>query len=248
VADEATTQAAQGAFQAGNASFNEADYPRAIFYWEDSYRRDCTAHAMLKNLARAYELNEQYEHAIRALETFLARNPESTEQEAIQRRIENLRQKLDERAKAAAAAKPPPQLAVPAKQPQRNVLDEQEQFPQDTDSASGRSVLPLVFVGVGVAVGGVGGALWYNAVQDVKAAEEQCGGGRVCDRAVSDRGNEAIDSQIRWAVVAGAGAALAVGGLIWYFVQPEESANEATLRWSPALGVGFTGLDVQGSF
>ena len=40
---EAEVAAAKGAFQAGNASFNEADYARAIDYWEDAYRRDCTA-------------------------------------------------------------------------------------------------------------------------------------------------------------------------------------------------------------
>ncbi len=39
---ESETAAAKGAYQAGNASFDEADYPRAITYWEDAYRRDCT--------------------------------------------------------------------------------------------------------------------------------------------------------------------------------------------------------------
>ena len=91
--DEISMQGAQGAFQAGSASFNEADYTRAIFYWEDAYRRDCTAHAMLKNLARAYELNEQYPHAILALQTYLERTPNSGEEESIQRRIEALERK-----------------------------------------------------------------------------------------------------------------------------------------------------------
>ncbi|HEX3595043.1 MAG TPA: hypothetical protein VHU80_08080, partial [Polyangiaceae bacterium] len=56
--------AAKGAFDAGNGSFNEADYDRAITYWEDAYRRDCTAHPLLLNLARAYELNGQKQHAV----------------------------------------------------------------------------------------------------------------------------------------------------------------------------------------
>ena len=54
---ETDVAAAQGAFQAGKVSFDEADYQRAINYWEDAFRRDCTATALLLNLARAYELN-----------------------------------------------------------------------------------------------------------------------------------------------------------------------------------------------
>src|SRR5690349_10792349 len=35
---EADLTAAKAAFQAGNVSFNEADYPRALLYWEDAFR------------------------------------------------------------------------------------------------------------------------------------------------------------------------------------------------------------------
>jgi hypothetical protein len=59
---------------------------------------------MLKNLARAYELNEQFLHAITALKTYLERNPESGEGEAIQRRIEALERKYEDRKIALAAA------------------------------------------------------------------------------------------------------------------------------------------------
>src|SRR5262245_2431952 len=86
--------AAKGAFQAGNGSVNEADYERAITYWEDAYRRDCTAHPLLLNLARAYELNGQKRHAVNALETFVARNPGSPDEGQIKRRIEKLNEQL----------------------------------------------------------------------------------------------------------------------------------------------------------
>src|SRR5690606_5425909 len=126
--DEASMQAAQGAFQAGNASFNEADYSRAIFYWEDAYRRDCTAHAMLKNLARAYELNAQYEHAILALRTYLERTPESGEAEAIERRIDNLERKLEEQraAQAPPPSPPGPEEVSPRPPPPAPVVDDNE--------------------------------------------------------------------------------------------------------------------------
>src|SRR5690606_32626924 len=79
--------AAKAAFQAGNVAFGEADYPRAILYWRDAYRRDCTAHALLLNLARAEELNGNKRAAVAALETYLARVPTSPERAQIERRI-----------------------------------------------------------------------------------------------------------------------------------------------------------------
>src|SRR5687768_5293342 len=79
---ENETTAAKHAFQAGNASFDEADYTRAITYWEDAYRRDCTAHLLLLNLARAYELDGQKERAIVSLQTYLERSPDAASQKA----------------------------------------------------------------------------------------------------------------------------------------------------------------------
>src|SRR4051794_28399221 len=116
---DAETAAAKGAYQAGNASFDEADYPRAITYWEDAYRRDCTANLLLKNLARAYELYGQKRQAVVALETFLVREPNSADKEQIQRRIEVLKKQIaSEKAVPIAPAQPPVAATPVATQPQ----------------------------------------------------------------------------------------------------------------------------------
>src|SRR4029079_4709600 len=91
VPTEADRNAAQGAFAAGQGSFNEADYATAITYWRDAYRRDCTAHALLLNLARASELKSDRAEAVNALETYLQRKPEAPDADQIRRRIENLK-------------------------------------------------------------------------------------------------------------------------------------------------------------
>src|SRR5690606_19081636 len=113
---EGDIAAAKGAFQAGQASFNEADYERAITYWEDAYRRDCTAHALLLNLARAYELKGDKAQAVEALQTFLARKPESPQKDQIERRIVVLNQQIateaPEESPAAAAPEPPQETAT----------------------------------------------------------------------------------------------------------------------------------------
>ena len=98
---EGDVAGAKGAFQAGQASFEEGDYNRAISYWDDAYRRDCTAHALLLNLARAHELNNQKRHAVVALETYLARQPSSPQRDQIARRIEGLNEKIAQEAGAA---------------------------------------------------------------------------------------------------------------------------------------------------
>src|SRR5204863_735302 len=92
---EADLTAAKAAFQAGNVSFNEADYPRALLYWEDAFRRDCSAHPLLLNLARAYELNGRKQQAVMALEPFLQREPTTTARSPIPRRIAVLTEHLD---------------------------------------------------------------------------------------------------------------------------------------------------------
>src|SRR5688572_28135256 len=115
-ASDPDVSGAKAAFQAGTVSFNEADYPRAILYWEDAFRRDCSATSLLFNLARAYELNGQKRQALVALETYLEREPNSSERPQIVRRIEVLKKSIESEpppaaSAAPAASAPPPQQA-----------------------------------------------------------------------------------------------------------------------------------------
>ncbi len=104
-ADEAALQAARGAFEAGKAAFNEADYGRAIVYWEDAFRRDCSASLLLKNLGRAYEANGQFAHAVVALTTFLEREPNAEDRAELEAQIAGLKNRAPAAAPAPAAAK-----------------------------------------------------------------------------------------------------------------------------------------------
>src|SRR3954454_18355861 len=136
---DSETAAAKGAYQAGNASFDEADYPRAITYWEDAYRRDCTANLLLKNLARAYELYGQKRQAVVALETFLVREPSTADKEQIQRRIEVLKKQIASEKTVPVAVTPPPPVAAESQPP-----------PPPAESQTGkRSIVPLIVAGAG---------------------------------------------------------------------------------------------------
>ena len=255
---DAETAAAKGAYQAGKASFDEADYPRALTYWEDAYRRDCTANLLLKNLASGYELYGQKRQAVVALETFLLREPSSPEKESIQRRIEALKKQIaSERATPVAPATPEPTVAsappaggtVPSPVPEAHL--------------GKRPIWPIfVASGGGVALI-VGLAVFGAAAKDVKDFEKKCPN-RLCPERTPtsppgtptqaqliEQGNSARRKETTGGVIAGVGAVALTGGLIWYFAQPREAVATGTLlrpRVSPAVTPGFAGLALSGAF
>jgi tetratricopeptide (TPR) repeat protein len=258
----ADQKGAKGAFDAGQASYLEADYGTAVTYWRDAYRRDCTAHAMLLNLARAYEAKGDRAEAINALETYLQRKPDDPNADQIQRRIQNLKAQM-----AAAAppplppqAAPPPPVAVvqPVAAPAAPVA------PAEPASASSgkRSIGPIIVASAGGVIAVVGAVVMAGGAKKIQDAEATCPS-RQCPvvqptdpRAAQiaqakDDGNAGRAEVTKGAVLAGVGIALGVGGLIWYFAMPKAStgtpaANKAT--FTPAVAPGFAGVSFGGTF
>ncbi|HYQ28815.1 MAG TPA: hypothetical protein VER04_16400 [Polyangiaceae bacterium] len=245
---EAETAAAKGAYQAGNASFDEADYPRAITYWEDAYRRDCTANLLLKNLARAYELYGQKRQAVVALETFLVREPSTADKEQIQRRIEVLKKQI-------AAEKAVPTTATPAPVADTPAQQQPTPAPEATYSPGKRSIVPLIVAGAGGVVLLVGAGVYGKAAKDLTHYEDLCPN-RDCGEgaeaaANKEAGNEARTRKIWGGVVTGVGAVTLAGGLVWYFVQPRHGAGSARMHkpvLSPAVAPSYAGLSLSGGF
>ncbi len=245
-ASDADLTAAKAAFQAGNVSFNEADYPRAILYWEDAFRRDCSAHPLLLNLARAYELDGQKAQAVIALQTFVDREPNSTEHAQIARRIEVLNKQLQEEEAATKALPPPPPAAAPAPTP--------APAPPPAEPSKSPPILPLVVAGVGGAIFIAGGVVWLGASSDVRKYEKICpkdptDGEFKCPAGSEDAigpANDAAKRQTTSGVVTLIGLPLLAGGLIWYFAS-NPSKHPAALV-TPALGPNFAGVAVDGRF
>jgi hypothetical protein len=255
---DSETAAAKGAYQAGNASFDEADYPRAITYWEDAYRRDCTANLLLKNLARAYELYGQKRQAVVALETYLVREPTSSDKDQIQRRIEVLKKQIE----SEKAAPPPvtgPQTPATGATPVTPPPVTPE--PAQPEAATGKRPIAPLIVGIsGGVVLIVGAAVYAGGAKDVTHYESlcpdhNCGTGPDAT-ANASAANTARNKKNAGGVIMGIGAVGLVGGLIWYFVEPRSSAvsttaNAGTLqkpRVDPALSPGFAGVALSGAF
>ena len=259
--------AAKGAFQAGNASFEEADYRRSILYWEDAYRRDCTAHALLLNLARAYELNGDRADAIVALRTYLQRVPTSADKAKIERRIDVLSKQLEPAAPIASPI-PPPEAPVTNEAAPVVETPKAVAAPVSYDAAAGtvpesegsRSLTPLILAGAGGVIAAVGAVLYFDARADVQDFREQCPkrvskGGNVyaCpeNTDLEMRGNEAL-KRLHWGGgVAIGGLAVAAGGLTWYLLSPKQPASSGVSRSPrllPSVGPRFAGVTVLGGF
>ncbi|MFZ5891724.1 MAG: hypothetical protein ACOY0T_11775 [Myxococcota bacterium] len=241
---ETDVTAAKGAFQAGNASFEEADYPRAIVYWEDAYRRDCTAHGMLLNLARAYELNGNKPQAVVALRTYLQRVA-AADKDKIERRVEVLNKQIEaERAQAAsqAAASPAPAPAPtpepPATPPPAPVTEEVKP-----------PTAALIVAGAGGAIAIVGGILFITGQSDLAAADDKCADRSNCqDPKVREEGNNArFRSNLGTGLGLG-GLAVAGGGLAWYFLTPRTKSAANGRAFTPITTPTYVGLNYSATF
>jgi len=245
---------AKGAYEAGQASFNEADYARAILYWEDAFRRDCTAAKLLLNLARAYELSGKKEHAILALETYLERRPDAPDRPSIEKRIENLR------AQVVSEAKPVPAepAAVAAVATETAPAEATKAEPAAEKEKSKRPVWPVVMTVSGAAVAGVGLAFVFDAASTLASVNcSDVGGVMTCDPNTengntadqeAERANAAVTQRTISALTFAVGTGfLAAGAAAWYFSWKDRRRETAT-HVLPVLAPGYAGLSVRGRF
>jgi tetratricopeptide (TPR) repeat protein len=263
----ADQKGARGAFEAGQASYAEADYSTAVTYWRDAYRRDCTAHPMLLNLARAYEAKGDRAEAVNALETYLQRKPDDPNADQIQRRIQNLKAQMP----AASAAPAPAASPAPAPAPVPLPVAAQPMQPVAAPSTpseplpapSGKKAIgPIIVASAGGVVAIVGVVVMAGGAKKIQDAEAVCPN-RKCDVVsttdaryqtiadAKDKGNAGRKEVTSGAIITGVGVAAGVAGLIWYFTMPKASAGAPaanTTTFAPSFGPGFAGASLSGSF
>jgi hypothetical protein len=260
---QADTEAAHGAYIAGKGSFDEADYSRAIDYFKDAYRRDCTKNELLVIISRAYELQGNRREAVAALEAYVERAPTAPDVETQKRKIANLKRELVDQAAASASASAsaaPPSTALPAPSasaaPSASVPEPAPSAPPPAPSSEprGHSLYPWIVVGAGAAAVITGGILYGVGAGQVSTAEgvcpnHECPGGPTDPNIAT--GNAGRSNETVGVVVGAAGLGVAAAGLAWHFLEPTGGAKEkAGLRpvVTPALGPGYAGLGVQGAF
>jgi tetratricopeptide (TPR) repeat protein len=233
------TEAARQAFRDGQIAFSEGDYARAAELWRGAYERDCTAHALLLNLAIAEEMLGRPDQAIQTLLLFDERVPDSPYVAANQRRISRLQRApttaIRPRREAPKACPPAP--------------------PPRTEERRGGSPIPLAVALGGGVVALLGGAFYAQARSAASSAADGCGGqpGRCAtvDRVVDGERARARAETAGW--IGGAGLAILAGGLVWQFASPSErvapeTSPKQTLRLSSRLSTGRLGISLSGDF
>lgn len=267
---ESDVSAAKGAYEAGEVSFQEADYERALLYWEDAFRRDCTAVKLLLNIARAYELNSDYEAAVNALQTYIDRRPDAKDRAAVEKRIE----KLNERIESQVASPAPPAEEAKGAESESNKEEPPPHLaplPKESARPKPRPVWPVVLTGVGVAgaiTGHVVGVIQQKRIEERKdaiAVELGCDPdtNECIDDATRDAANEAVEKDSEVAdlrtrrdtanSLAGLGHLMGItGGVLWWIVwtQHESAPKSAAHRtyFEPIVAPGYQGLSVSGRF
>jgi hypothetical protein len=255
VPTESDTSAAKGAFEAGQVSFQEADYARAILYWEDAFRRDCTALPLLLNLARAYELSGDKRNAVVALRTFLARRPNASDKDQIARRIEVLEAQLErEKAAATPAATAPantgggetPAPAEPAPQPATAAPAATEPV-AEKEGSSIEPLWPLFVAGGGLAAGVVGAVLWAGGQADVDKCTETADSTFECpDEQTRQNAESGQSRKTAGQITTGVGVGLLIGGGITWLLLRDSETESAIV--APSVAPGFAGVELGGRF
>jgi hypothetical protein len=218
------TEAAKRAFRDGQNSFSEGDYSHAAELWRWAYERDCTAHALLLNLAMAEELLGRPDLAIGSLSRFNQLVPDSPYVAANQRRIARL-----ERAPVASVR---PRRELPRACPPEPAV------PAPVAAPAARSWLPL-----GVALGGaatalVSGVFYLEARHAASGANERCAGhAGECDNLAAVVDGERARARAQTAGwITGVGLATLTGGLVWHFAAASRAADAP----AAASGIGVT--------
>lgn len=255
---EADQKAAKSLFTAGQVSFNEADYKTAIQYWRDSYKRDCTAHLLLLNLARAFELNGDKREAVSALKTYLDRQPNAPDKPQIQRRIENLEAQLGgpvpQGASDAGAGTPMAGDAGVGPLPTGTSV---EPIPTGTagqvpgvPTARPYKSYPWIMVGAGAVLAIIGGSVWMSGNSKYKDAEAKCPTHTNCDPDVPDQADTGKSQMWIGGPVFITGAVALAGGLVWQmaFNKPKPVGTASLPVVAPLVGHGVSGLSLQGQF
>jgi len=226
-----------------------------LVYWEDAYRRDCTAHKLLLNIATAYQLDGQLEKALTALQTYLARVPNAPDKAQVERRRDTLQAKLDQQ----VAAAPPPTPSQPEAPTEGSGEGTGEEH--GTERSSG--ALAMAITGGALTVGGVVWVIVENG--NVSDYENICKpdildpSNRRCP--TTDIANAADTAQARRTiaiVVSSVGVATLAGGLVWYFMSGSDGdAESASLpkdhsatidSIAPVISDEYVGMGVVGRF
>ncbi len=232
---QSESERAHTIYQAGKVQYDDKNYDAAIVQFRDAYKRDCSKHELLIIISRAYELKGDKVEALKALETFVERVPNSPDIMTHRNGIDSLKKQI--------AAQPPPAPAGPAASaPSQEVRE--------------HTVAPWIVVGIGGATAVAGIVLLVAKPSTGCDLDKQ-----ICTQGANEsaddfkkRQNDAVREKswgIAGPLLLAGGLVIAGGGLLWHFLEPTgpvEKTGKLKPKLTPLLAPSYAGMSLGGSF
>ena len=221
-----TDELARRHFESGASYLEQSDYESALREFKKSYELSERPEILL-NLALVHERTGDWEHAISAINKFIAAAPESERIGTLKLRRDNLQKRLDEQRAAEAMTAPAPAETEEKTSPEP---------PPPPAAAADEPDRPWAYVSV--SLGGV--AARGSLITGLVAASEYSSAEGACSPTCTDdevsTGTRMATTSTVLTVVAVAGGAL--GAYFWFYSSPEVTADAAS--YTPDWGVKFS--------
>lgn len=254
-------------FQIGKNAHEVSNYADAIRYYKDAYKRDCTAHLLLKNLGKVYEADAQYAAAVEAYKLFRTRGkPTGEELDLLDAKIANLSKKsgggtgtTEPTSTGTTTAPTSTSTGAATTEPTTTATTTSTTEPTSTAPTPGDkppSLTPWIVAGVGGAVLITGGVIWGVSNSTVSEKQDQfdfndcrrpkAGAALELCESIKADGESASSTRTVGAVIAVVGLGVAVGGVVWALTSKKKSSTPAAVQITP--GPTFAGIGLSGSF
>lgn len=243
---------AKNAHKLATRYYDQADYDKAIQYWNEAYNFDCSVNDLLINIANAYEKKGDKAATVATLEAYLKRTGKN---EVIEAKVKNIKAAMAAPAPtpSVTASTAPTATAVPTAAPSTVPTAPTPEGPRPYGNT------PWFVVGGGGALAIIGAILLPVGLGKVRDAENKCPTHANCSNDVADEGNAGQAMTKAGGSLLGIGLAAAAGGLVWQFAlnkpgpagaAPKKAGKGPRDVWvMPATaGRGQSGVVLGGSF
>ena len=238
---------AKAHFLAGQSYYDQASYTDALREFNEAYRISKRP-ALLYNIARCFEALEQFGDAVSMLERYLGEDPTTSDRQAIEARIGNLKERQAAlRLRPRAPAEPPEPSRPPTPQPQATAPPSK---PPPASTLHRPRLWTWVVGGAGLAVlaaaagTGIASQLGYNDLSHQCAGDGRCDPATVSNaRGRIDRGRSlTLATDVLWPI----GAVAAAAGVALFFLEGRHAIRHAEV--APFVTPSSAGVVLARSF
>ncbi|MBX3220116.1 MAG: tetratricopeptide repeat protein [Labilithrix sp.] len=220
-------------FEKGDAAYAEGRYEEAYASFLEAYELSGRPQ-LLFNVSNALERLGKYAEAVEALEKYLA-SGKAKDKDVVQKRLANLRKRVDEQHKAEERAREEEEKRRAAEKANEPAKSEDATpappKPPEPPPEKPTRILPIVLLGAGgaaFAAAGVFGVLTLSARSDVEAGCKVAPAGRLC----SADAQSAIDRDKTFGLVTDIAlvSGVVLGGVGLYFLIAGDGDDKASVK------------------